>query len=381
MTTRKKDYYEVLGISRNASEEEVRKAFRKLAFEHHPDRNKREGSAERFKEINEAYQVLSDADQRAKYDRFGHAGVSSGNGFGNDFDGFDPFGGFGDIFEAFFDGFGGGGRAGSATNGADLRFAMTISFEEAVFGARKEVEVERAETCDQCRGARAEPGTKQEECSTCRGRGKVRRAQQGIFGQFVQVTNCSTCRGEGRTISQPCSKCNGAGRRRMRRKLAIDIPPGVDDDTTVRLTGEGEAGANGGRTGNLYLHLRVRPHPRFAREGVNIVSQHPINVAQAALGDQVEVETIDGPDGLTIPAGIQSGTVLRIKDRGVPSRDGRDRGDHLVQVIVATPKNLTEEQKKAFETLKGTLKTPDSVPQEEKSWFERVKDAFVGNDY
>ncbi len=383
MTTHKKDYYEVLGVPRNASEEEIKKAFRKLAFKHHPDRNKSKGSESKFKEINEAYQVLNDSAKRAQYDRFGHAGVGLESDVGNGFEGFDPFGGFGDIFEAFFDGFGAGAGTrsrSSAQDGSNLQLSMAISFKEAVFGVEKEVEIERAETCERCKGTKAEPGSIQQECATCRGVGKVRRSQQGIFGQFVQVSTCPTCRGEGKITTQPCSRCNGNGRQRVKRKLVVNIPPGVEDRSRVRLTGEGEAGINGGRPGNLYIHLNVNPHPKFTQEGTNIVSQLPINFAQAALGGQVEVETLDGKDMFNIPAGIYSGTVLRIKGKGVPINNRGGRGDQLVQIIVVTPKNLSDEQRSQFEKLKETLNTPESIPQNDKSWFEKVKDAFVGTD-
>jgi molecular chaperone DnaJ len=383
MTTQKKDYYELLGVPKNASDEQLRKAFRKLAFEHHPDRNKNKNSEAKFKEINEAYQVLSDSDKRAKYDRFGHGGVSNSAGFGNGFQGFENVGGLGDIFEAFFDGFGGasaGRTRSSAQVGSDLRFSMAISFEQAVFGTKREIEIERTENCSFCKGTRAEPGTTQTECASCHGKGKVSRAQQGIFGQFVQVSTCPTCRGDGKIIGQSCSKCKATGKQRAKRKLVVDIPSGVDDDTRIRLTGEGEAGSNGARSGNLYIYLKVKPHQKFAREGVNIISQLPINVAQAAIGDQLDVDTLDGPTNLTIPSGIQSGELLRIKRKGVPSRNGNGRGDQVVQVIVVTPGSLTKDQKEMFLDLKNTLKNPESVPERDQSWFDKVKGAFVGNE-
>ena len=376
MTTKKRDYYEVLGVSRNASGEDIKKAFRKLALEYHPDRNKNHGAGELFKEINEAYQVLSDPDKRARYDRYGHRGLGKDAGFGRDFEGFETFGGFGDIFEAFFGGFGTRTRT-SAQNGADLQYSMTITFEEAVFGTQKELEIERSELCSHCRGTRAEPGNSTQRCPNCQGTGQVRRVQHGIFGQFVQVSTCSTCRGEGSVITQLCSQCRGKGREHKRRKLQLDIPAGVEKGTRIRLTGEGEAGVNGGRPGNLYLHLEVKSHSVFIREGYHILSQMPITIAQAALGDQVEVPTLDGDVQLKIPAGIQSDTALRIQGKGVPRPRG-GRGDHFVNVVVVTPQSLDAEQRRLFEELHETLGKPESTTLEGKGLFEKIKDAFTG---
>ena len=263
MTTKKRDYYEVLGVSRSASEEEVRKAFRKLALEYHPDRNKSDGAAEKFKEINEAYQVLADPKKRTDYDRFGHAGVQM-NGGAQGFEGFDVFGGFGDIFDAFFGGSSTRTRT-SAQRGADLQHQMTISFEEAVFGVEKEIEVRRTEMCSRCRGSRSEPGNEPAVCPNCAGSGQVRRSTQSIFGQFVQVTTCGTCRGEGRIIARPCTTCGARGTETRKRKLAVGIPAGVESGNQIRLTGEGEPGAFGGHAGDLYVGVRVKAHPLFRR--------------------------------------------------------------------------------------------------------------------
>ncbi len=375
MTTKRRDYYEILRVPRNASEEEIKKAFRKLALEYHPDRNKNHGAEDQFKEINEAYQVLSDHDKRAQYDRFGHVGLGADRGF----EGFETFAGFGDIFEAFFGGFGSRTQT-SARNGADLQYTMTISFEEAIFGTRKEVEIERYETCSRCRGTRAEPGEGIQRCPNCNGVGQVRRAQQGIFGQFVHVSTCSTCRGEGKVINRPCSQCRGSGRERKSRRLQVDIPAGVENDNRIRLTGEGEAGVSGGRPGNLYLHLNVKPHPFFTRRGYDVLCQVPINYAQAALGDVIEVQTVDGKEQLAIPSGVQSGMVLRIKGKGVPLPRGGGRGDQLVNVLVVTPRSLDPEQRRLLEELSKTLGKPEAVPQDGKSWFDKIKDAFAGTD-
>ncbi len=381
MTTSKRDYYEVLGVPKDAPEEEIRKTFRKLALQYHPDRNKSKDAEARFKEVVEAYQILGDAEKRAKYDRFGHAGV--GTAAGNGFEGADPFGGFGDIFEAFFDGFGTG--TGTRTRqgpqgGADLQMPLTLTFEESVFGAKKEIEFDHTGQCEHCKGSKAEPGSSTKSCSTCRGSGKVKRVQQGIFGQYMQVSSCGTCRGEGKIISQLCTKCNGAGRERRKRKLVVDIPPGVENNTRIRLIGEGEASVDGGRPGNLYVHLQVTPHREFTREGYHIVTQALVNFAQAALGDRIEINTLDGKEPLAIPPGIQSGTVLRLKGKGVPTRKGGERGDHLVEVVVVTPKVMTDDQRTYFEKLKQTLKTPDSIPNKDKKWFDKVKDAFIGSE-
>ena len=291
MTTSKRDYYDVLGISRGASEEDVRKAFRRLALEYHPDRNKKEGAEERFKEINEAYQVLSDAKRRAAYDRFGHEGVS-GNG-GRGFEGFDNFGGFGDIFDAFFgSGFGTRSGARRVRRGADLRCVIGIEFEEAAFGAEKEFEVRRMERCERCGGDRSEPGKRPSTCANCKGAGQVRRAHQSVFGQFVQMATCGTCRGEGSVIAHPCSGCAGSGRQRRDRKLAVSIPAGIEDGTQIRLTGEGEPGTNGAPPGDLYVSVNVDEHPLFERDGYDLYLSLPLNVAQATLGAVVKIPTL-----------------------------------------------------------------------------------------
>ena len=293
MTPNKRDYYEVLGVRRNSSEEAIKKSFRKLALEYHPDRNKKDGAEERFKEINEAYQVLSDAKLRNNYDRFGHAGVRT-NGGARGFEGFENFGGFGDIFDAFFGGgFGSRARTTTATRGADLKHSVTIEFEEAVFGAEMAFEIQRTEACSQCRGTKSEPGSSPATCTSCAGTGQVRRAHQSIFGQFVQVATCATCRGEGKVITQPCSKCRGIGRERQKRKLAVAIPAGIESGTQIRLTDEGESSPNGGPTGDLYVSVRVKEHPVFKREGYDILYTMPINVAQAALGATVNVPTLE----------------------------------------------------------------------------------------
>ena len=377
MTTRKRDYYEVLGVARNASDEQIRKAFRKLALEYHPDRNKKDGAEDRFKEINEAYQILSDPKKRPDYDRFGHAGVA-GNG-ARGFDGFEHFGGFGDIFDAFFGGgFASRSRTSTARRGADLQVHVSVDFEEAVFGTEKEFEVRGAEACRECRGSRSAPGSPPTLCSNCGGTGKVRRAHQSIFGQFTQVATCGTCRGEGKVISRPCSQCNGAGTERRTRKLAVSIPGGIESGTQIRLSGEGEPGSGGGHPGDLYVSIGVNDHPIFERDGHDVRYTMPINVAQAALGASVRVLTLEGQAELAIPAGTQSGQVFRLKGKGVPHLGSGRRGDQLVTVAVATPKSLTEEQRHLFQQLAASL--GDHENGADKGLFDKIKDAFGGSE-
>lgn len=377
----KRDYYEVLGVSRTATTVELKKAYRRLAREYHPDVNKDGDAAERFKEISEAYEVLSDDQKRAAYDRFGHAGVQNGAGFS----GFDA-GGFGsvaDIFEEFFGSAFGGGRRQrrGPRRGADLRYDLTISFEEAVFGTEKEIEIRRPETCERCSGVGAEPGTRPSMCPTCNGTGEVRRVQQSILGSFVNVTTCPECQGSGEIISEPCKECNG--RKQVQRTFTktVKVPSGVDSDTQIRLTGEGAPGINGGPPGNLFVVLHVHKHEFFERRGDDIWLDMQINVAQAALGDEITVPTIDGEEKLSIPPGTQSGKVFRLRNKGVPrlDRSGRGqpmgRGDQHVIIQVAIPKNLTAEQKKLFNQLARTL-GKEVVPQREKGILGQLKEAL-----
>ena len=369
----KRDYYEVLGVDRNASAAELKKAFRKLAFECHPDRNSDGGAEERFKEINEAYEVLCDPDKRAAYDRFGHAGAQGFAGRG--FDGFD-FGGFGDIFDAFFGGVRTAGRTGPQ-RGGDLRYGLSIAFEEAVFGCDKEVEIVRFERCSACQGTRAEPGSKPEKCPVCNGSGEMRRAQRSVFGQFINVVRCTNCGGEGRIVGKPCRNCKGQGQERVARRLSVKVPGGVDDGNQIRLTGEGDAGRNGGSPGNLYVTLSVRKHRFFKRDNANILYELPINFAQAALGDEVEIPTLDGGFALKLPAGCQTGKFFRLKERGVPHLRSHGRGDLLVRVHVVTPQSLDDKQKKLFKELAKNLDEA-KLPQDDKGFFERFRDTMGG---
>ena len=376
MTTQQGDYYAVLGLDRNASPEEIKKAFRRLAMQYHPDRNREPEAEARFKEINQAYEVLSDPEKRAAYDRFGHAGVNGGLG-GAGFEGFN-FGGFGDIFDAFF----GGAttrRQRGPQRGADLRTSITLDFEEAIFGAEREIEVTRNEICETCTGAGAEPGSKPERCPSCNGSGEVRRVQQSIFGQFVNVSTCERCRGEGRIIAQPCTSCRGSGRVRRTRTLAVKIPAGVDHGQPIRLTGEGDSGAAGGPAGSLYVVVNVRPHPYFKRDEDDILYELPLTFPQAALGAEVMVPTVDGEVPLTIPPGTQNEKVFQIRGKGVPHLRGGGRGDQYVRVSVVTPTELTKEQRRLLEELAATMETAahPSDDGRDKGFCDRITEKFV----
>ena len=379
------DYYDVLGVERSATEEDIRRAFRKLAMEWHPDRNKEKDAEERFKTVNEAYQVLIDPAKRQQYDRFGRAGVGgmewpTGRGFeGAGF----PGGGFGDIFDAFFGGFGVERETGPR-RGADLHVTLQVTFQEAIFGVEKDVEVLRTELCSLCGGSRAAEGTKPVTCSNCRGSGQVRRSQTGFFGQFVQIVTCSVCRGEGRVVETPCRQCNGVGRERRTRHLNVRIPAGVDDGMQVRLTGEGEAGWNKGPAGSVYITLNVSGHSMYRRSGQDLVIDVPVNVAQAALGDIVDVPLLgedDGTEELKVPAGVQPGTVLRVKGKGVPNVGNGRRGDLLAVVQVVTPRRLDPDARKLFQDLAEVLsRNPSGNGARGKSWTRKVKDALAGEE-
>jgi molecular chaperone DnaJ len=347
----KRDYYEVLGLPRDASAEDVKKVFRKLAMQYHPDRNHDNGATEKFKEINEAYEVLSDADKRAAYDRYGHNGAE--NMFGRGFEGFD-MGGFGDIFEAFFGGTGRSGRQ-TAKPGEDLRYNIKLSFEEAALGCEKEIEISRTEGCSTCRGTRSKPGVQPVRCSACDGSGQIRRVQRSLFGQFINTAVCSECRGEGTIIKEPCPDCKGSGYQKNKRRISVKVPAGIDDGNGIRITGEGEAGSRGGSPGNLYVMISVKPHEYFTREGENVLYELSVNFAQAALGFEAEVPTLHGVSKLKIPAGSQAGKVFRLKDKGIPHLHGMGRGDQMVVLRVVTPESLTKEQRKLFEELAKSL--------------------------
>jgi molecular chaperone DnaJ len=369
----KRDYYDVLGVGRSASQDEIKKAYRGLARQYHPDVNKSPDAEAKFKEINEAYEVLSDQEKRATYDRFGHAGVQGRWGDFGDF-GF-GFSGFGDIFEDLF-GFGPRTRTRRAPRrGTDLRYDLALSFKEAVFGCEKELEIARYETCPRCRGSGAEPGTNPIRCPQCNGTGEVRRTQQSILGSFINVTTCPRCGGEGEIVTTPCGECRGQKRVRVTRTISVKVPAGVDNGTQIRLAGEGEPGMYGGPMGNLYVVLSVKPHRYFRRQDNNVILELAINVAQAALGDQVMVPTLDGDEILVIPAGTQTGKVFRLRGKGVPYLRRNGRGDQLVIVQVAIPTDLSDEQKELFKDLGKTL-GKEVIPQEEKGLLEKIMDFF-----
>lgn len=378
MATNKRDYYEVLGVSRSATEDEIKKAFRRLAKQYHPDANKEQGAEARFIEINEAYEVLSDAQKRSAYDRFGHAGVNNGAGaagFAGDF----GFSSINDLFETFFAGASTSQRRAGAQRGADLRYDLTITFEEAVFGCQKDIELPRWENCSTCHGSGAAPGTSTARCSACQGTGEIRRVQQSIFGQFVNVTMCERCRGEGRVITTPCEKCRGQGRVRNNRRVKVNIPAGVDDGINVRVTGEGEVSSRGGTPGNLYVILTVKPHPFFKRNGNDIIYELPISFTQAALGAEVEVPTVDNKTtALKIPPGTQSGRSFRLKNMGVPVVHSSARGDQHVTVKVVTPTNLSADEKRLFEELERLEKERNEQNDKNifRNLFEKTKDVF-----
>lgn len=368
----KRDYYDILEVERGASKEDLKKAYRRMARKYHPDVNDDPSASERFKEINEAYEVLSNDSSRAAYDRFGHAGVQgAGQGYGD----FSGFGSVADIFEEFFGGFGGTRQRGGPRRGADLRHDLVISFEDAVFGVEQEIQVRRPEICPHCRGVGAEPGTTPERCTNCNGTGEVRRMRQSFLGSFVNVTTCNVCGGTGETISTPCSVCNGRKQVQQTRTIKVKVPPGVDNDTQIRLSAEGAPGANGGPPGNLYVILHVEKHPFFQRRGDDIILELEINMAQAALGDEIKVPTVDGEETLSISPGTQSGSVFTLKARGVPHLRRAGRGDQLVITHVAIPKKLTDEQRQLMQALAKTLGS-EVIPQREKSILGQLKEAL-----
>jgi len=367
------DYYDILGVGRNASDDEIKAAFRRLARQYHPDVNKEEGAEEKFKEINEAYGVLSDRDKRARYDRFGKEGLGNMGGFR------DYTADFSDIFEELFGSFGfsTGRSRRSPRRGRDLQMQVTLTFEESVFGVEKEIEFQREETCSRCNGNGAEPGTSPVKCPTCNGQGEVRQVRQTFLGQMVQTATCPTCNGRGETISSPCKTCHGNGLERKTIKKKVQIPGGVDRGTQIRLAGEGGPGIHGGPTGSLFLVLDVKPHKFFKRRENDLILNLDINVAQAVLGAEINVPTLEGDEKLKIPAGTQPGKVFTMKGMGVPHvRSKNRRGDQLVIVNVAVPTKLTKEQRELFEKLAESLGT--SVMPQEKGFLDWLNEALGG---
>ncbi len=377
MTTRKRDYYEVLDVGRKATPEDLKKAFRKQALKYHPDRNKEADADERFKEVNEAYQILSDPQRKAQYDQFGHAGVNGRTGRG--FDGFEGFGGFGDIFDSFF----GGSTRHAPNRGADLEFRINVSFRDAAFGVPRELELTRMERCERCDGTRAEPGTDVVECPTCHGEGRVRRTQRTFFGQFQQVTECPTCRGEGQTVKVVCKKCSGRGTERNTRRIEVQIPAGVENGTKLIVRGEGETGGRGGQSGDLYVHVGVERDKTFSRRANDVIVAARVNMAMAALGGVISVETLDGPRDIEIKPGTQSGEMLRIKGAGIPHIGGSGkRGDQLVELKVVTPDKLNARQTELLRELAESFGTENAGngAGSGQGIFNRFKDAFRGED-
>jgi molecular chaperone DnaJ len=371
----KRDYYEVLGVQKNANADDIKKAFRKMARQYHPDVNKAKDAEAKFKEVNEAYEVLSDDQKRAAYDRYGHAAAGNG-GFGGGA-GFEGFGDINDIFNEFFGGFSRSNaqQRRGPRRGSDLRYDLKVDFLEAVFGVEKEIEIARNESCARCAGNGSEPGTSPIRCKTCNGTGEVRKVQQSILGQFVNVASCPTCNGSGEVITTPCKQCGGRKQVRNTKSLVVNIPAGVDTGTQIRLNGEGEPGVNGGPSGNLYVVVNVAPHKYFRRKDEDIIIELSVNVAQAALGDDIEVPTVDGKERLTIPPGTQSGAHFRIKGKGVPHLRRNTRGDQIVLIDVSIPKTMNAEQKRLFQELSKSL-GKEVTPQQDKGFFDKLKDAF-----
>lgn len=366
----KRDYYEVLGVSRDVSEQELKKAYRRVAMKHHPDRNPDDKESEnKFKEASEAYEILSDPNKRAAYDQFGHAGVEGGGGMGGAGGG---FGNFSDIFgDVFGDIFGGGGRPGGPARGADLRYTLELSLEDAVRGTNVKIQVPTLTSCKTCSGSGAKPGSKPTTCSTCNGMGQV-RIQQGFFS--VQQT-CPSCRGKGKVISDPCRDCHGQGRVEETKTLSVKVPPGVDTGDRIRLSGEGEAGAEGGPAGDLYVQIAVKEHEIFTRDGRNLYCEVPISIIDACLGGELEVPTLEGRVKLKVPAETQTGKLFRLRGKGVSPVRGGAQGDLLCRVEVETPVNLTSKQKALLEELRKSMTEGKNSPRQ-TSWFEGMKSFF-----
>ena len=374
----KRDYYEVLGVQKGASDDELKKAYRKLARKYHPDLNKdNPEAADKFKEVNEAYEVLSDKEKRAKYDQFGFAGVDpnyGAGGAGGGFDGGFDFGDLGDIFGSFFGGgFGGGRRTNpnAPQRGESIRLSLAISFEEAAFGCEKEVSVDRMEQCGTCHGNGCAAGTTPEVCPDCHGTGQVQVRRQTPMGVFATSSPCGRCGGKGKIIHQPCPDCRGSGAVRRRKTIQVSIPAGIDNGQTISVRGQGSAGKNGGPAGDLLVTITVRPHELFRREGTSVLCDAPITFAQAVLGAELEIPTIDGKVKYDLPEGTQSGTTFRLKGKGIPAINGRGRGDQYVTVYIETPRNLNREQKEALKKFAESV--GDNNYEERRKFFRKFK--------
>lgn len=378
----KQDYYDILGVDRDASHKEIKKAYRRLARKYHPDVNDSEGAEEKFKEISEAYEVLSDSQKRQQYDRFGRTGEDMFGGGGFSWQDFSHFSDIEDLFRGgdffgrdIFDVFFGGRRRRKKRprRGRDLRYDLEISLEDAASGVTTEIQVPRTEKCQECEGSGARKGTSPKTCPQCKGTGQVRKERKTPFGYFASVTTtCGKCGGEGKIIEEPCPECGGSGKIQKSRKISVKIPPGVESGSRIRLGGEGDSGYKGGPSGDLYVVIHVMPHEFFKREGDNLRCKIPITFSQAALGTEVEVPTLEEKAKLKIPSGTQSGTVFRLKGEGIPHLHGRGKGDQLVEVKVVTPENLNSEQKELFQELSQF----EEIPSEGKGWFEKIKNKF-----
>jgi len=381
------DYYELLGVSRGADDEEIKKAYRKLALQYHPDRNPDSPEAEqKFKEVTQAYEVLKDADKRSVYDRYGEQGLKGGGpgGFSGGFD-------FSDAIEVFMRDFGGGfggfgdlfgqreGRRSGPQKGQSLKVRMSLTLAEVASGVTRTIKVSALDPCDRCEGSGAEPGASVNSCPTCRGSGEERVVHQSIMGQMVSVQPCRRCRGEGQIIDEPCSRCHGEGRTRAQREVEVEVPAGVTGDNYITLRGQGSAGPRGGPRGDLIVLLEVEEDPRFVRDGANLIHERPVTFTQAALGDEVEVPTVTGKAKVKIPAGIQTGVLLRLRDKGLPELQGRGQGDLLVRVVVYTPRELSGKARELMEQLREVEEAaPESMDDVGKGFWARVKEAFSG---
>lgn len=371
----KRDYYEVLGVGKDASAEDIKKSYRKLARQYHPDVNKAADAEAKFKEVKEAYDVLSDDGKRSTYDRYGHIDPNQGMGGAGGAD----FGGFGDIFDMFFGGGGGRRDPNAPQRGNDLQYTMTVEFKEAVFGKETEITIPRTESCDPCHGSGAKPGTKPETCSVCKGSGQQEVVQNTPFGRMVNRRACTNCSGTGRVIREKCATCHGAGKVKKQRRIKISIPAGVDDGAQIRMTGEGDGGLRGGPPGDLYIVIRVKSHEFFEREGDDIYCEVPLTFVQAALGAEVEIPTLSEKVKLKVPAGTQTGTYFRLKGKGVPKLRGFGQGDQHVKVTIVTPTSLSEEQKELLRQFGGhSGETVNEQEEHHESIFDRMKKAFRG---
>lgn len=377
----KKDYYEILGVDKDATEEDLKRAYRQAAKKYHPDLNPDDSEAEeKFKEVNEAYEVLSDPQKRAAYDRFGHAGAN-GQGFGGfDFDDFGGFGdgGLGDIFDMFFGGSTTGrtgGRRRGPVRGADLRYDLEITFEEAAFGAQKEIQVVRMEDCPDCKGTGGKDGAEPVTCTECNGTGEISYTQTTAFGRFVNVRACDTCGGEGTVISDPCGRCRGRGKIRNRRTISVKIPAGINHGQAITLRGEGDIGERGGSPGDLYVYISVKPHKLFKREGYDIYCEVPITFVQASLGAEIDIPTLEGTTKFTIPEGTQTGKVFTLKNKGIAHLRGSGRGNQYVKVKVIIPRRLNEKQKDLLRQFEE-LTSGNEYHEERKTFFDKMKDVF-----